>query len=126
METRKILKSGEFLVSDIESKDIFIPEELNEEQLMIAQTCQDFLNTEVYPNADKMDKQDRELMKEILKKSGELGLMGISIPEEYNGFGQSFVITDACSRNHRCRIFIFGCFYGTLRNWYLAHHVLRH
>jgi hypothetical protein len=47
MEPRKILKSGEFLVSDIESKDVFIPEEMNEEQLMIAQTCQDFLNTEV-------------------------------------------------------------------------------
>jgi alkylation response protein AidB-like acyl-CoA dehydrogenase len=91
METRKTLKSGEFLVENIESKDIFIPEEFNEEQRMIAQTCQDFLNAEVYPNVDKVDKQDRELMKGILKKSGELGLMGISIPEEYNGFGQSFV-----------------------------------
>jgi alkylation response protein AidB-like acyl-CoA dehydrogenase len=58
---------------------------------MIAQTCQDFLNTEVYPNLEKIDTQDRELMKSILKKSGELGLMGISLPEEYNGFGQSFV-----------------------------------
>ncbi|HJZ39829.1 MAG TPA: acyl-CoA dehydrogenase family protein [Bacteroidales bacterium] len=88
---RKILKSGEFLVSDIEAKDVFIPEELNEEQRMISQSCQDFLDTEVYPNVDKVDKQDRELMKEMLKKSGELGLMGISVPEEYNGFGQSFV-----------------------------------
>jgi alkylation response protein AidB-like acyl-CoA dehydrogenase len=91
MEARKGLKSGEFLVSDTESKDMFIPEEFNEEQLMIAQTCQDFLESEVYPNADLVDKQDRELMKAMLKKSGELGLMGISIPEEYNGFGQSFV-----------------------------------
>ena len=49
------------------------------------------MNSEVYPNLDKVDKQDRELMKSMLKKSGELGLMGISIPEEYNGFGQSFV-----------------------------------
>jgi alkylation response protein AidB-like acyl-CoA dehydrogenase len=88
---RKTLKSGEFLVENIESKDVFIPEEFNEEQRMIAQTCQDFLNTEVYPNVDKVDKQDRELMLSMLKKSGELGLMGISIPEEYNGFGQSFV-----------------------------------
>ncbi len=88
---RKVLKSGEFLVENTESKDIFIPEEFNEEQRMIAQTCQDFLNSEVYPNVDKVDKQDRELMKSMLKKSGELGLMGISIPEEYNGFGQSFV-----------------------------------
>lgn len=85
------MKSGEFLVENTSAGDIFIPEEFNEEQRMIAQTCQDFLDTEVYPNADKIDKQDRELMKSILKKSGELGLMGISIPEEYNGFGQSFV-----------------------------------
>lgn len=91
MEARKVLKSGEFLVENIGSEDVFIPEEFNEEQRMISQTCQDFLDAEVYPNVDKVDKQDRELMKNMLKKSGELGLMGISIPEEYNGFGQSFV-----------------------------------
>jgi alkylation response protein AidB-like acyl-CoA dehydrogenase len=91
METRKVLKSGEFLVSEVGSKDIFIPEEFNEEQLMISQTCRDFLETEVYPNLEKVEKSDRDLMKSILKKSGELGLMGISIPEEYCGFGQSFV-----------------------------------
>ncbi len=85
------LKSGEFLVKEIEKDSIFIPEEFDEEQLMIKQTCQDFLETEVYPNVDDLEKQDRELMKEILKKSGELGLMGISVSEEYGGFGQSFV-----------------------------------
>ncbi len=91
MENRKLLKSGEFLVEEIEAKDIFIPEEFGEEPRMIAQTCQDFLETEVYPNREAVEKQDRELMKSILKKSGELGLMGISIPEEYGGFGQDFV-----------------------------------
>jgi alkylation response protein AidB-like acyl-CoA dehydrogenase len=91
METRKILKSGEFLVSEVEPKDIFIPEEFNEEQKMIAQTCRDFLEAEVYPNLEAVEMGDRELMKNILKKSGELGLMGISVPEEYGGFGQSFV-----------------------------------
>jgi alkylation response protein AidB-like acyl-CoA dehydrogenase len=91
MENRKILKSGEFLISEIESKDIFIPEEFNEEQRMIAQTCKDFLETEVYPIIPELEKGDRELMKTVLKKCGELGLMGISIPEEYGGFGQSFV-----------------------------------
>jgi len=88
---RKILKSGEFLVSNVEPKDIFIPEEFNEEQLMIAQSCRDFLEAEVYPRMAELEKCDRELMKQILKKSGELGLMGISVPEEYGGFGQSFV-----------------------------------
>src|SRR5664280_211440 len=91
MENIKLLKSGEFLVKDVESKDVFIPEEFNEEQRMIAQTCKDFLEAEVYPNLEKVEKSDRELMKSMLKKSGELGLMGISIPEEFGGFGQSFV-----------------------------------
>lgn len=91
METRNIIKSGEFLVREVESKDIFIPEEFDEEQRMIAATCSDFLDSEVFPNLQAVEKGDRELMKSILKKSGDLGMMGISIPEEYGGFGQSFV-----------------------------------
>ncbi|MFZ0471383.1 MAG: acyl-CoA dehydrogenase family protein, partial [Bacteroidales bacterium] len=91
MEKSNTLKSGEFLIKEIEAKDIFIPEEFDEEQKMIAQTCNDFLQAEVYPNLEQVEKSDRELMKNILKKSGELGLLGISIPEEYGGFGQSFV-----------------------------------
>jgi len=91
MENRKVLKSGEFLIDTVEAKDVFIPEEFDEEQLMIAQTCQDFLTTEVYPVIDKLDSPDIQLMKATLQKSGELGLMGIALPEEYGGFGQSFV-----------------------------------
>ncbi len=91
METKKLFKSGEFLVSEIDPKDVFIPEEFNEEQRMIAQTCRDFLEADVYPNMVNLETGDRELMKTILKKSGELGLLGISIPEEFGGFGQSFV-----------------------------------
>ena len=86
----KNLKSGEFLVKDIDAENIFIPEEFDEEQLMIAQTCRDFLETEVFPNLDNFDKGDRILMKNTLKKAGELGMLGVSIPEEYGGFGQSF------------------------------------
>lgn len=91
MENSKLLKSGEFLVSEVEAKDVFIPEEFNEEQKMIAQTCSDFLDAEVYPNLEQVEKSDRELMKTLLKKSGDLGLMGISIPEDLGGFGQDFV-----------------------------------
>lgn len=91
MDKKEYLKSGEFLVREVQANDVFVPEEYDEEQQMIAQTCKDFLEAEVYPHLDQLDKGDRELMKEILKKSGELGLMGISIPEEYGGFGQSFV-----------------------------------
>jgi len=91
MSESKLLKSGEFLVNEIDANDIFIPEEFNEEQRMIAQTCRDFLEAEVYPKLDDLDKSDRELMKSLLKKAGELGLLGIAVPEEYGGFGQSFI-----------------------------------
>jgi len=91
MENGKVLKSGEFLVDEVDANDVFIPEEFNEEQLMIAQTIRDFLEAELYDHLDQIDSPDLELMKSILKKSGELGLMGIALPEEYGGFGQDFV-----------------------------------
>jgi alkylation response protein AidB-like acyl-CoA dehydrogenase len=91
MENRKVLKSGEFLLDTVEAKDVFIPEEFDDEQLMIAQSCQDFLDTEVYPNLDQIDSPDIKLMRSILEKSGELGLLAIALPEDVGGFGQSFV-----------------------------------
>ncbi len=91
MDAKTILKGGEFLVKDVQKEDIFIPEEFNEEQLMIAQTCEDFVETEVAPNFDALDKHEEGLMPSLLKKAGEMGLLGISIPEEYEGFGQSFL-----------------------------------
>src|SRR5512138_3397935 len=119
METRKVLKSGEFLVSEVEADNVFIPEEFNEEQKMIAQTCRDFLDAEVYPNLEKVEKSDRELMKSILKKSGELGMMGVSIPEELGGFGQSFVTQMLVAETRGARYsvsvaFIAHCGSGTL------------
>lgn len=91
MAKENILKGGEFLIKETEAKDVFIPEEFTEEQRMIADTCTDFLEQEVYPKLDRIDNQEEGLMKWLLQKSGELGLLGISIPEEYEGFDQSFV-----------------------------------
>ncbi len=79
------------MVRNQDPAEVFIPEEFNEEQLMIADTVKSFIDAEVFPNLDQLDKGDRELMKEVLKKSGELGLMGVSLPEELGGFGQDFV-----------------------------------
>lgn len=95
----KNLKSGEFLVKETNSSDVFIPEEYNEEQKMIAQTIKDFLDTELYPIVEDLDKGDRELMAQTVRKAGELGLMGIAIPEEYGGFEQSFVTQMLAAEN---------------------------
>jgi len=93
MEEKRIITGGEFLVKETDTADVFIPEELDEEQRMIGETCRDFLETEVFPVVDRIDAQEEGLMRELLKKSGELGLLGIAIPEEYEGFGQNFITT---------------------------------
>jgi len=91
MENRANLKSGEFLVKETDAQRVFIPEEFSEEQKMIEETCYDFLDTEVFPNLDRIDNQEEGLMPGLLKKAGELGLLGVAVPEEYSGFGQTFV-----------------------------------
>ncbi len=84
------LKGGEFLITETQANDVFIPEQWNEEQLMIAQTCQDFLAQHVWPNLDRIDAQEEGLMVDLLNKAGELGLLGISVPEDLGGFGKDF------------------------------------
>jgi len=91
MNDKKALKGGEFLIRETEAQDIFIPEEFNEEQRMIAQSCKDFNDRRVLPNIDALDTHDTELSIKLMKEAGELGLLGISVPEEYGGFGQNFV-----------------------------------
>jgi len=93
MEEKKLITGGEFLVKETDPADVFIPEELDEEQRMIGETCKDFLETEVFPVADRIDAQEEGLMRSLLEKSGDLGLLGITIPEEYDGFGQNFITT---------------------------------
>lgn len=87
---KSALKGGEFLIRNTNAEDVFIPEEWTEEQQMIAQTCRDFLHQEVYPYLDRIDAQEEGLMQSILDKAGALGLLGISIPEQYGGFGKDF------------------------------------
>ena len=91
MEQKKNLTGGDFLVTEPLANDIFIPEEFDEEQHMMAQTCEDFLDTEVFPMLERIDNQELGLMRKLLSKAGKLGLLGISVPEEYEGFGQSFL-----------------------------------
>ena len=91
MSDKKTTKGGEFLIKETEAKDIFIPEEFDEEQRMIAQSCQDFLDQEIYPELDELDSLKEGLMESKITKAGELGLTGISVPEEYGGFGKNFV-----------------------------------
>jgi alkylation response protein AidB-like acyl-CoA dehydrogenase len=85
------IQGGEFLVRETPAQDIFIPEEFSEEQKMMAQACQDFIDTEINPNVEAIDSMKHpELVPGLFKKAGELGLLGISVPEVYGGLGMSF------------------------------------
>ncbi|MBN3521244.1 acyl-CoA dehydrogenase family protein [Algoriphagus lutimaris] len=88
----KSIKGGEFLVRETSAHEIFIPEEYTEEQKMMALACQDFIDTEITPKIEEIDSmKNPDLVPSIFKKAGELGLLGISVPEEYGGMGMNFV-----------------------------------
>jgi alkylation response protein AidB-like acyl-CoA dehydrogenase len=89
----KALQGGEFLIRESDPQDIFIPEEFNEEQRMIAQSAREFLEQNVWPDLDRIDAMEEGLMPSLLDKAGELGLLGISVPEDLGGFGKDFVTT---------------------------------
>jgi len=90
-DKKTTIKGGEFLIKETPASQIFIPEEFTEEQRMIADTCRDFLRTEVWPRLDEIDHADGPaLMSSLMDKAGELGLMGTVVPEEYGGFGMNF------------------------------------
>lgn len=87
-----LLKGGEFLVKDTAATDVFVPEEFNSEQRSLADMCGDFLVHEVYPYIEALDKMDNpKLMPELVTKAGNQGLLGISIPTEYGGYGMDFI-----------------------------------
>lgn len=88
--TQKRFKGGEYLIKDQDANDIFIPEQFDEEQKMIADMARDFLAAEVIPHLDRIDQQEEGLMEKLLEKAGELGLLATSIPEQYEGFGKDF------------------------------------
>ena len=91
MDTKAAIRGGEFLIKDVTINEVFIPEEFDEEQLMIAESCSEFVETEIAPHFNELDNHEEGLMPSLLKKAGELGLLGISVPEELDGFGQSFL-----------------------------------
>lgn len=89
--TKSSINGGEFLIKETDAQEIFIFEEFNEEQKMMAQACQDFVDTEIHTRIEEIDSMKHpELVPSIFKKAGELGLLGISVPEAYGGLGMSF------------------------------------
>jgi hypothetical protein len=90
-QTQNLLKGAEWLVKESAAFDAFIPEDYNEEQQMVKDMCSGFLDAEVLPVIDRIDKLEPGLMPDLVKKAGEQGLLGVSIPESLGGLGKDFI-----------------------------------
>lgn len=90
-ETKQVLKGGEWLIRESSPEQIFTPEDFNEEQKMIRDMCNQFLDAEIYPILDRIDNLEEGLMPSLVTKAGEQGLLSVSFPEEYGGLGKDFV-----------------------------------
>lgn len=89
-EILTVLKGAEFLIRESKPEEIFIPEDLNEEQKMIRDMAKEFVDTQVFTQLDAIDSQQPGLVPSLLEAAGELGLLGISVPEKYQGFEKDF------------------------------------
>ncbi|HZG23865.1 MAG TPA: acyl-CoA dehydrogenase family protein [Chitinophagaceae bacterium] len=85
------LKGGEWLVKESSPFETFIPEDYNEEQQMVKDMCLSFLDNEVMPILDRIDKLEPGLMPSLVQKAGEQGLLSVALPEEYGGLGKDFI-----------------------------------
>src|SRR5690349_8168243 len=91
VKSKAVLKGGEWLIKESSEADTFIPENFSEEQMMIRDMCNQFLDTEVMPILDRIDALEPGLMRSLVQKTGEQGLLAVAFPEEFGGLGKDFV-----------------------------------
>ena len=90
-EKAQTLKGAEWLIKESSPFETFIPEDFNEEQQMVKDMCNAFLDAEVLPVIERIDKLEPGLMPSLIQKAGEQGLLGAAVPEEYGGLGKDFI-----------------------------------
>ncbi len=89
----ELLRGGQFLLKETASEDIFTPEDFSEEQRMMKEAVTEFNEREIIAHRDRFEKKDYALTEEVMRKAGELGFLGVSVPEAYGGLGMGFVST---------------------------------
>lgn len=90
---KQVIRGGQFLVKEAQPQDIFTPEDFTEEQKMMRDSVKEFVDREVWPKKEEFEKKNYALTEEVMRKAGELGFLGVAVPEEYEGLGMDFVST---------------------------------
>ena len=93
LKTKSSVKGGEFIIKDSKPEDIFTPEDFSQEHIMMKESVQEFIEREIWPYKERFEKKDYEFTKQCMQKAGELGFLGVSVPENYGGMGMDFVST---------------------------------
>ncbi|HYO62147.1 MAG TPA: acyl-CoA dehydrogenase family protein [Pyrinomonadaceae bacterium] len=86
-EAKKVFGGGSFLIEERQPEDVFTPEDFTEEHRMIAETTRQFMDNEVVPQLDELERHNWTLSRELIRHAAELGLIGANIPEEFGGLG---------------------------------------
>ncbi|HTG55594.1 MAG TPA: acyl-CoA dehydrogenase family protein, partial [Niabella sp.] len=90
-DTKELIKGAEWLIKESSPTSAFTSEQFNEEELMIRDMCTQFLAAEVMPILDRIDSLEEGLMKSLVQKAGDQGLLAGAFPEEYGGLGKDFI-----------------------------------
>jgi alkylation response protein AidB-like acyl-CoA dehydrogenase len=93
IQEKNILRGGQFLVKETNCEDVFTPEDFSEEQKMMKEAVMEFNDREIIPHKPRFEAKDYALTEEVMRKAGELGFLGVAVPEEYGGLNMGFVST---------------------------------
>ena len=92
-EIKNISQGGGFIVKETAANTVFTPEDFSEEQLMMKESVQEFVDRDIVPNRERFEQKDYDLTRDLMAKAGGLGFLGVAVPEEYNGLGMPFTST---------------------------------
>ena len=92
-EIKNISQGGGFIVNETAANTVFTPEDFSEEQLMMKESVQEFVDRDIVPNRERFEQKDYDLTRDMMAKAGDLGFLGVAVPEAYNGLGMSFTST---------------------------------
>lgn len=88
-----MIRGGQFIVTETKAEDVFTPEDFSDEQKMMRESVKEFVDREIWPKKEEFEKKNYDLTEEIMRKAGDLGFLGVAVPEEYDGLGMDFVST---------------------------------
>ena len=92
-QEKELLRGGQFLVKETKCEDVFTPEDFSEEQNMMKEAVMEFNEREIIAHKPRFEAKDYALTEEVMRKAGELGFLGVAVPEAYGGLGMGFVST---------------------------------